>query len=269
MFYKRQFSTYNYCIFNGATSVGAMYVWNESIGNRGSDEVASCLLLYVEQNYNQLENGQQRTLVFWSDRCRGQTNNFMMICLFQLLIARRIFSRIEQKFLVTGHSYLPCDQLFGLIEKEKKKSIVIVPTQWIDVLRSTKIPGSTPFIVREMNQNDLISLEPLLALIPRPNTLQISSYSWYILDAATPHLILCKPNFNPGSLGTWEILRQGGRGRIVNRPVWTSNAIQNLELNRKYVAPLPITRAKYDDLMSMMELVAPEFREFYQNLIFH
>lgn len=54
MFYRRQLSTYNYCIYDGASQVGTMILWNESVGHRGSDEVASCLLHYVDTTFNVL-----------------------------------------------------------------------------------------------------------------------------------------------------------------------------------------------------------------------
>lgn len=192
----------------------------------------------------------------------------MMICLFKLLISRRIFTTIHQKFLSTGHSYLPCDQLFGLIEKKKQTATVIIPSQWLQIVQDTKIPGTTPFICHSLTQPQIIELGPLINLIPRPATLQVTMHTWYTLEAATPHLLHCRPDFHPG-LGTVEIFRQPGRnGRIVNRPLWTDQDVRVLQLNRKYLAPLPITRSKYEDLMTMLPLIDPQYRQFYEDLEF-
>lgn len=192
----------------------------------------------------------------------------MMICLFKLLISRRIFTTIHQKFLTTGHSYLPCDWLFGLIEKKKQRATVIVPSQWMEVVQTTKIPGSTPFICHALSQHQIICLEPLLQLIPRPNTLQVTMSAWFTLVAATPHILECRPDFHPG-VGTIEIFREPGhRGRILNRPLWNDQNVRALQLNRKYLAPIPIARAKYEDLMSMVPLIDQQYRQYYEDLEF-
>lgn len=46
-----------------------------------------------------------------------------MANLFSFIVANDKYcvNEIDYKFLVSGHSYLPCDQDFGLIEKQKKK----------------------------------------------------------------------------------------------------------------------------------------------------
>lgn len=36
------------------------------------------------------------------------------------------------QFPEPGHSFLPCDRAFGLIEKEKRKKKQFIPKGWID-----------------------------------------------------------------------------------------------------------------------------------------
>ncbi|KAJ8892874.1 hypothetical protein PR048_005455 [Dryococelus australis] len=55
-----------------------MMFWHKAIGDRGSTEIASCLLRYVEEDYTPLREGEERKLVVWSDRCAGQNNNWTM-----------------------------------------------------------------------------------------------------------------------------------------------------------------------------------------------
>lgn len=58
----------------------------------------------------------------YSDQCGGQNRNIKMATLCNFIVANDKYSvnEIDHKFLVSGHLYLPCDQDFGLIEKEKK-----------------------------------------------------------------------------------------------------------------------------------------------------
>ena len=53
--------------------------------------------------------------VWWADNCPGQNKNNYVIWFFQDLIRRGIYSRIDLKFLVVGHTYGPTDRTFGLL----------------------------------------------------------------------------------------------------------------------------------------------------------
>lgn len=98
----------------------SMHLWYECIAKRGSLEIASCILNYIECNYNILGHGEERKLIIWSDRCVGQNNNWRILNMYSYLISCKYFTEIHQKFLSTGHSFLPCDRDFALIEKQKK-----------------------------------------------------------------------------------------------------------------------------------------------------
>lgn len=53
---------------------------------------------------------------------------------------------IDHKFLVSGHSFLPCDQDFGLIEKQKKHhQNIFVPNDWHSVIKNAR--KKIPFIL--------------------------------------------------------------------------------------------------------------------------
>lgn len=46
---------------------------------------------------------------------------------------------IDHKFLVSGHSYLPCDQDFGVIEKQKKCfPNIFIPKDWNNVIMAAR-----------------------------------------------------------------------------------------------------------------------------------
>lgn len=89
VFYKRQFGSYNLCIYDARTDDGTMLFWTEIDGGRGADEIISCIQKYVLQNFNLLQNNEERTLVVWSDRCKGQNNNFPMLVEYLTLICKR------------------------------------------------------------------------------------------------------------------------------------------------------------------------------------
>lgn len=63
---------------------------------------------------------------------------------------------VDHKFLVAGHSFMECDEDFGIIEKSKKSvQYVFVPDHWITAVAS----ASRKFQVLKMNQEDFLSVE--------------------------------------------------------------------------------------------------------------
>jgi hypothetical protein len=56
-----------------------------------------------------------------SNQCGGQNWNIKWSLLCQYIVSNPEYTveKIDQKFLVSGYSYLPCDQNFGLVEKQK------------------------------------------------------------------------------------------------------------------------------------------------------
>ena len=52
---------------------------------------------------------------------------------FQELIRRKVYSRVDYKFLIPGHTYGSTDQAFGVIERYTSKvKTVYLPQQWYE-----------------------------------------------------------------------------------------------------------------------------------------
>jgi len=112
-FYLRQLWVYNMGIHVVAKGKEGPHfsVWTEDEGGRGVTEVASALMAFVQSL--QKTGG---TLIAWSDSCSGQNKNFVMLCLWQYLLAKNFFQCIQHKFPEPGHSFLDSDRDFGRIE---------------------------------------------------------------------------------------------------------------------------------------------------------
>lgn len=159
MYYQRQLATYNFAIHNAGSGVATMNIWPEIIGKRGSAEVASCIFKYIISNFQVLSPGELRSLVVWSDRCVGENNNWKMISLYNYLIRAGYFTSIEQKFLVSGHSFLPCDRDFALNEKKRRVMKVTVPSDWKYVIGEAC--QERPFIITEIQQEDILDFSAI------------------------------------------------------------------------------------------------------------
>jgi len=115
-YYKRQLWTYNFGVHSMSTDTGYMYLWNESIASRGPDEVASALKFHISKYVTTKE------LICYSDCCGGQNRNIKLALFWNYVVQNKKFTvtSVDHKFLVSGHTFLPNDQDFGLIEKNKR-----------------------------------------------------------------------------------------------------------------------------------------------------
>lgn len=259
VFYQRQLATYNFAVSNMLNNETVMHVWNETTAKRGSAEIASCILKYITSIFNVLENGQQRKLILWSDRCVGQNNNWRMITLVQHLILSKYFSQVNQKFLCSGHSFLPCDRSFAQVEKRKKVSKVYVPHQWVDVIKSAQ--PSKPFTVYEMNRVDFLNFNMLDATLRKDPKLKITDAMWLQIDQDDPSTLRMRHHHNNfESWSMYSVTKRRGNVAAKLKPV-DLNTLPAL-----YDGKLSIKKEKKADLMDMCKYLPIEYQAFYADI---
>jgi len=118
-FYLRQVWLYNLGVhlLCGKTNRAYFHIWAENEGGRGCSEVGSALLAFIDSS-NCLNKSKH--LVAWSDSCSGQNKNFVIVCLWQLLLLRG-FQIIDHKFPEPGHTFLDSDRDFAHVEQNVRK----------------------------------------------------------------------------------------------------------------------------------------------------
>lgn len=94
-------------------------MWTEDKAKRGSSEVASVILKFFRKN-----PPKAKQLLVYTDNCAGQNKNWLKMSLWLQMIREGLFEKIEHRFLVSGHTFLPSDRDFALIEKYKKKKLI-------------------------------------------------------------------------------------------------------------------------------------------------
>lgn len=94
------------------------YVWDEMIASRGSQEIASCLIKHIKTASN------KEKIIIYSDTCIGQNRNIKLaLYLLKLVQSNDITTKIiEQKLLISGHSFLPNESIFGSVESAVRHS---------------------------------------------------------------------------------------------------------------------------------------------------
>lgn len=136
-FYKRKLWVYNFAVTNLKTKKTTLFVWDETSGGRGSSEVASCVSMWLDLTLGQPPvAGVRPTLTIFADNCAGQNKNLQMVLLGLLEVHKRRLARFELCFLVSGHSYMPCDAVFGNIELEiRRRNIINTPAEYRDAIK--------------------------------------------------------------------------------------------------------------------------------------
>ncbi|XP_072763725.1 uncharacterized protein [Anoplolepis gracilipes] len=126
-YYKRNMYVLNEGFHNFHDNKINMYVWDETVASRGSQEVASCCLKHLENV------STQSHVIAYSDMCTGQNRNLQMALMWLKVTQsnENNIDIIDHKFLLSGHSYLPNDADFGIIEMVNWLQIC-----WLRFLRS-------------------------------------------------------------------------------------------------------------------------------------
>ena len=147
VYYKRQLSVHSFNIHDLGSDNVHFYAYDETIGKKGSDAVASMLSKYVKE----VVPDTVRELDFFCDSCCGQNKNFTIFRFMYFLVhGLNRFDNIRVTFPERGHSYMECDRDFAIV---KTKSDVELPQRWYEILREArKFPS--PYQVVEMGLRD-------------------------------------------------------------------------------------------------------------------
>lgn len=254
VFYQRQFSTYNFCIHNPATKDSVMHVWHETTAKRGSAEIVSCLLSFILSHFKPLERCESRSLIIWSDRCVGQNNNFKVVTLLHHLVLWNYFSQVEQKFLCSGHSFLPCDRNFALIERQKKVARILHPFQWIELIANAR--PSKLFFVKLMQQSDFLDISVLEKRTTRPKEFKVTEAMWLLFKKDDPKCVSVRQSHSV--LMPWKTF-------TLRRTIPPLTRVENLPV--LYETPIPVKAEKKANLVDMCKYIEDaEARNFFLNL---
>ncbi|XP_046684566.1 uncharacterized protein LOC124370321 [Homalodisca vitripennis] len=260
-YYKRNMYVYNLGCHQLADSSAFMYVWNEVEGSRGSQEVASCITEHLSHN---VSNDVSHVIMF-SDSCGGQNRNIKLALTMMQFIQQENckIQTVDHKFMVSGHSFLPNDADFGIIEKYSKGKTMYSPRDWYDTI--TKSKKKKPFVVKIMNREDFNSTQALERSITRRKTnVDKHKVSWFSIQwlryvRDQPFKIFYKETLNDDIPFDCLDITPAKKGRqMVSLASITTEAL--------YSSPRPVTAAKKKDMMDLLAFIPPIHHSFYTDL---
>jgi len=193
-FYLRKLANYNFGIHNSGDDSSVMNLWTETTAGRGSNEMSSALWNYLTTKYNTLGAGIQRELVVWTDRCIGQNNNFIILSMLTGLVRLGIFTTVNQKLFITGHSYNDCDRDFGHIETKLRSNAVMVPSDLENLIRSARTEN--PFSCYWMPAGKFKDFMQMSLEYRRPRSLKVTKGLWFAYESTALNRILSRDTHN-------------------------------------------------------------------------
>ncbi|XP_030752349.1 uncharacterized protein LOC115889030 [Sitophilus oryzae] len=261
-FYSLKLWTYNLTIQDATCEKSFCMMWDESVAGRGGNEVASCLIKWVEQNVSE----EIKEITIWSDNCPSQNRNILMImCYFFILRIRPNITAVNHKFLARGHTHLEADVVHSTIERERKKLPqfqIVTPWDWQQMVRlcGTK----KQFNVVNMEQYDFKEFKHLFegSTAPYINKKKDMTGNDFLISHAVhlqvrrnnPGILYYKTDFNKDFLEV-DFHRRN-----------KSNDYTPLEIPPIRESSKPISAKKYNHLQKLLKWVPKRFHDFYKKL---
>ncbi|KAJ8724304.1 hypothetical protein PYW08_015778 [Mythimna loreyi] len=252
MYYSRQLACVNMGIHLEDEGKGIMFLWNETVGQRGSNEIASCLYKFFTDSEIGHTTSKQK-LILWSDNCGGQNKNQAVLVMFLVLIAKGFFTKVTHKFPVKGHTFLACDRDFAIIEKSKRRAKPQIPKDLIELVANAA--KKNPFLV--VDTKTFFNWMNLARTMINTKNLQISSATMIRVTSDNFGVIYIKKSY--GEYAPWC-------ATSVLKPGITKASFEGLEIEMKET-PVPLSAEKKKDISAMLPYLAGENKLFYENLI--
>ena len=274
-YYSRRLKNFNFTITNIKTMVTDCYFWHEGNGNKGSCEVATCLLLYLKKL---AEMGIKKTVTLFCDRCSRQNNKFVVI---MLSIAMELFKfeELGVNYLVSGHSHTENDNAHITIEDNVRNEHVYTTDDWalkilnafkkkeVNMMRPTygdffdfkKIPQFAGFLRGRLTYKDSATSTTFVKWT------KIMQLKFLKGDPTTMYF---KYSYGSDKFEKVDLIKDQALTTSSGR----TNVVESIksidELPKCYKAPPGVNKNKLKDLKTLCEKnhILPCYHHFYESL---
>ena len=267
IYYKRKLNTYNETAYDVRTKVGRCWIWHESEGGRGSNEIATCLF----RNIKQYPNATHITM--FSDTCGGENRNSQMstMCMHAVQQMPNL-EVLEQKYFEPGHSEMEADSMHSAIYTASKKAQIQTPFDWDNVIRLAR-HKSAPYVVERLTHADFINWKEY------SKEREWQNFTHNTKKERVHWLRIRQIRYTKSKTGCFEYKYSFNEDeeymqvqtlacRRSDRNV-QSLPFTEMALPLCYQSELPISVAKKNDLLDLcsQSIIAKEHHTFYQSLL--
>lgn len=264
-YYKRKLWVYNFAITNLKSKKTTLYVWDETSGGKGSTEVASCINKWLDVTLGRQCVGGRHTLTIFADNCAGQNKNLQMVLMGLREVHSRRLARLELSFLVSGHSYMPCDAVFGNIELEiRRRNIIQSPQEYREAIKHAVTP---PYEVVHMVRQEFMDVNHLLTLVTKRKVPggKFASATQIVVSEHYKEGYILKNAFDVQDQAAIKVRVMPGR-RGYSQEHFDLSAV---DLPMKYAHDRQLLRDKLTDIRYLTEeyITQAHNRQWWQNLL--
>lgn len=223
-YFLRQFYVYNFTVCQGSSHSKQspentfIYTWTEMEGEKGSSEIASSVR-HCLSNTRFPENVD--TIRMFADGAGGQNKNTIVVtALLNWLLqkAPNHIKKIALHYPVPGHSYIPPDRVFGVIERKVQKlESIIHPNEYIKIFSDsgTVIRVGLDFEVEDWKDASKSVVKP-----PNQWHFQFSKCKRFILSRGKNGLGLVRGEVSYSTnMGAAKVISKKGRRLDMMYPV--------------------------------------------------
>ncbi|KAJ8893163.1 hypothetical protein PR048_005746 [Dryococelus australis] len=258
IFYKRKLWCFNLGIHIKHDNSGNMYIWPEIEGQRGGGR--------NHMAFQTLCGISFYILTPVSARIKVSAITYLMS-----LIHNDRFDTIRRLCVVSGHTYMPCDHDFVLIEAEKRRrQYVYTPEDWIDVIQKSR--RRNPSKVYKMNRSDFLSFECFTNKLQKRTTtmdgdkVELRKLSQLNFKEEYPTKFEMKLCYSELESVRYVDVTRSTRGRPTKAAA-SNKVLAGIILPQKYISDVPIKPAKFRDLLSLPCHVPPVNHVYYNSLV--
>nr|CAH7753579.1 unnamed protein product [Callosobruchus chinensis]CAH7761330.1 unnamed protein product [Callosobruchus chinensis] len=264
VFYKQRLSFFNFTVYNLSTKDCHCYTWTELDSKRGSSEIATCLLMFLQE----CDTEGVQSVELFSDSCQGQNKNTILPAMFlYFLKTSKYIKAVTHYFFESFHGQNEGDSVHSTISSAiSRAGNIYVPSQILPIIRLAR--KQNPYIVHEMQFSDFIDFKSysqnlrLLSVRRAMADNEVTNLNWtkiFVIrvDKENPNKIFFKTSYSEQQFKSIELPRK------VN--------LENLTVLPLNKSQLKLPVKKYLSLRSLCEGPKPVIRmviyqDFYKNL---
>jgi hypothetical protein len=195
MYYKSKLSIFNFTIWDENEKEGHCYLWNETEGQKGANEVATNVYDFIQKK---VKDGTQE-FFFYSDGPTGQNKNRMVFSMY-LTAAQKFNVKITHRFLEPGHTWSPADSIHARIETEAKDQEIFSPEEWMTLILNAKVNGK-PYRLNIVTHDNILDFHYLVnrqdwTRDSMKRTVYWSQVREIVCDGKHPNVVFYRYNFS-------------------------------------------------------------------------